>query len=67
MIHPITTLGKPCFPPSLRKNEALKGEGKLELEPGKSEWVVLWLFIAILVTLTAVAGYLFWKKLSSTL
>jgi hypothetical protein len=50
-----------------KQDEASTVKVELEAEPGKSELVVLWLFLAVLVALTAVAGYLFWKKISLTL
>jgi hypothetical protein len=37
---------------------------KLKVEPTKSELVILWLFIAISIIVSAVAGYLLWAKLS---
>jgi hypothetical protein len=49
-----------------RGDEELSIEVKIETELQRKELVVLWLFIAVLVILTFVAGYLFWKKVSST-
>ena len=49
-----------------KKDEASMVEAELETEPCKSELVVLWLFIAVLVMLTVVAGYVLWKKVSLT-
>jgi len=50
-----------------KQDEASTVKVELEAEPGKSELVVFWLFLVVLVALTAVAGYLFWKKISLTL
>jgi len=50
-----------------KQDEASTVKVELEAERGKSELVILWLFLAVLVALTAVAGYLFWKKISLTL
>ena len=48
-----------------RGDEDLSIEVKIETELQRKELVVLWLFIAVLVILTVVAAYLFWKKVSS--
>jgi len=50
-----------------KQDEASTVKVELEAKPGKSELVVFWLFLVVLVALTAVAGYLFWKKISLTL
>ncbi|HTY86138.1 MAG TPA: hypothetical protein VMB80_01625 [Candidatus Acidoferrum sp.] len=49
-----------------KADEASRFEAKLETEPRKSDLVVLWLFIAVVVMLTAVAGFLLWKKITLT-
>jgi len=48
------------------KDESPKVEAERVTEPRQSGLVGLWLFIAVLVTLTVVAGYLLWKKISLT-
>ena len=49
------------------QNVDLDVEVKIETEPNKSELVILWLFIAAMMILTVVAGYLLWKKVNSPL
>ena len=48
-----------------KKDEDLTVEVKIETEPSKFELVVLWLLIAAMMILTAVAGYLLWKKVTT--
>ena len=59
----MTTLDSIVSSEPARKDAASPVEAKLETEPRKSELIVLWMFIAVLVILTVVAGYLLWKKL----
>ncbi len=49
-----------------KQDEAFTVKAELEAEPGKSEMVVVWVFFAVLVILTVVAGYIFWKKVVLT-
>jgi len=49
-----------------KTDEASRFEAKLQTEPRKSDLVVLWLFLAVVVILTAVAGFLLWKKITLT-
>ena len=48
-------------------DEDLTVDVKIETGLQRKELVVLWLFIAGLVTLTAIAGYLLWNKVTSAL
>lgn len=61
-----SSVAKVDFTKQARQDEDLSIEVKIETELCKSEMVVLWLFIAVLVILTVVAGCLFWNKISST-
>ena len=47
-----------------KQDEASTVKAEFEAEPGKSELVVVWLFFAVLVILTVVAGYILWKKVA---
>jgi hypothetical protein len=49
-----------------KKDEASTVKTELEAKPGKGEVVVVWLFFAVLVILTVVAGYVLWKKVALT-
>jgi hypothetical protein len=49
-----------------KQDEASTVKVELEAEPGKSELVFLWVFFAVLVILTVVAGYILWKKVALT-
>jgi hypothetical protein len=50
----------------VKKDEVSKFQPELETEPRKFELVVVWLFLAVLLILTVVAGYVLWKKVSLT-
>lgn len=45
-------------------DDDLNVEVECKTEPNKSELVILWLFIAAMMILTVVAGYMLWKKIS---
>jgi len=38
---------------------------KGEVQPRNSEMIVVWLFIAVLVITTAIAGYVLWEKVAN--
>ena len=49
-----------------KQDEASTVNAELEAEPSKSDLVVVWVFFAVLVILTIVAGYILWKKVALT-
>jgi hypothetical protein len=49
-----------------KQDESSTVKAELEAEPSKSDLVVVWLFFAVLVILTVVAGYVLWKKIALT-
>jgi hypothetical protein len=61
----ITSITKPDSSKLAKKDEASKVEPQFETSSNKSELVVLWMFIAAMMILTAVAGYLLWKKVTT--
>ncbi|HZI33159.1 MAG TPA: hypothetical protein VFF11_12525 [Candidatus Binatia bacterium] len=49
-----------------KQDEITKIETEFQTEPRRADQVALLLIIAVMVILTVVAGYIFWKKVSLT-